>query len=454
MVPNYMEWLLEALPRRWTIPSHIQRLAEALDAVTAGEIDRLAIHCPPRHGKTENVTVRFPIYSLCANPENWYLLTAYNERMAQRFGRKARTLAKTRLQLSPEKKSADEWATLQGGGLMTRGVGSPPTGVGFQGIVIDDPVRRREDAESEVYREKLWDWYTDDLYTRLEPGGFLLMVMTLWHEDDVGARAVASEPNRWHVLRLPALAEEDDLLGRAVGDALWPDRFPVEALERIRDVMGQNEGLRSWEALYQCRPSPREGQFFQVSKLQIVPALPADLRFVRAWDLAASLDGKRTAGVKMGAGADGLFYVVDVVLGRWESAERNRVICETARQDGVTCMVRLPQDPGQAGKDQAEGFIRMLAGFNVKAERVTGDKATRADPFAAQVNAGNVRMLEGPWNVTYREELRTFMGKFTDQVDASADAFAELTLGNHGSVGSGYEPPVNELANDYRPLGI
>ena len=451
---NYSDWLREALPPRWTIPAHIEKLAEALDAITAGEIDRLAIHCPPRHGKTENVTIRFPIYCLAMHPENQYLLTAYNERMAQRFGRKARALAKTRLQLSSEKKSADEWTTLQGGGLMTRGVGSPPTGVGFQGIVIDDPVRRREDAESEVYREKLWDWYTDDLYTRLEPDGFLLMVMTLWHEDDVGARAVASEPNRWHVLRLPALAEEDDSLGRVLGEALWPERFPVHALERIRDVMGQNEGLRSWEALYQCRPSPREGQFFQVSKLSVVNALPVGMRCVRAWDLAASLNGKRTAGVKMAAGADGLFYVADVVMGQWESAERNRVICETARLDGVACRIRLPQDPGQAGKDQAEGFVRMLAGFNVKVERVTGDKTTRADPFAAQVNAGNVRLLEASWNLAYREELRTFLGRFTDQVDASADAFAELTLGVRGTGGSGYAPPVNDMATDYRPLGF
>ena len=218
-------------------------IAEHLDAVNRGEIDRLAIHMPPRHGKSETVTVRAPLYDLERDPELNVLVTGYNERFARKFGRKTRNLAIERGLVASDKTANDEWATKKGGLYMARGVGSPPTGTGFKRIYIDDPIRRREDAESEIYREKTWDWYTDDLYTRLEPGGAIILTMTLWHEDDLGARAVASEPGKWTVLKLPAISDE--------GKALWPERYSVGDLNRIRDAIRRRDGERSWEALYQ-----------------------------------------------------------------------------------------------------------------------------------------------------------------------------------------------------------
>lgn len=421
--PGYQAWLRDHLPQGWSAePDHIRRICEALDAVERGEIDRLAIHMPPRHAKSETVTVRYPVYHLSRNPSASVLVTGYNERFARRFGRKTRNLAaEYGLNLTDDAKAADEWHLIEGGQLLTRGVGSPPTGVGFNRIVIDDPVRRREDADSEVYREKVWDWYTDDLYSRLEPGGAIVLVMTLWHEDDLGARAVASEPGKWHVLKLPAISDD--------GAALWPDRYPVDSLERIRDVMTREEGARSWEALYQQNPTPREGAFFKTHMIEIVDALPANLPCVRAWDMGATAGGGDfTAGVKMaGPCKDGLFYVVHVERGQWDTAHRDRVICQTAAMDGTRCRVRLPQDPGAAGKSLAASQVRMLAGYSVKAEPVTGQKETRADPLSAQVNAGNVRMIKGDWTRAFIEEFRSFpLGKHDDQVDAAADAFNDL----------------------------
>jgi predicted phage terminase large subunit-like protein len=450
----YLQWLQATLPRAWSVPAHIRLIAEALDAVEQGEIDRLAVHMPPRHGKTENLTIRFPIWLLTRYPQRRYLLTAYNERIAAKFGRRARNLAKNILPLAADKTAVDDWETVQGGGLMTRGVGSPPTGVGFDGIVIDDPVRRRADAESPAFRERAWDWYTDDLYTRLEPGGFICLVMTLWHEDDIGARAIASEPNRWHVLKLPALAEVEDPMGREPGQALWPERYPAAALLRTREVMAAKGNLRGWEALYQQRPTPKEGAIFRVSALHYVDRLPSDLLKVRGWDLAASEgEGARTAGVLMGySPSHERYYVVDAVAGAWESAERNRVLRQTAERDGVEVAIRIPQDPGQAGKDQAGQLIRLLAGFGVKAVRPTGDKTVRADPLAAQVNAGNVCLLKAAWNADYVEELRTFPGRRLDQVDASADAFNELADRSVPTDPDYLE--AESTAADYHPLGI
>lgn len=426
---RYQDWLREVLPPGWTADApHIRLIAEHLDALLAGEIDRLAIFEPPRHAKTETVSVRLPVRALEQEPHSWFLLTGYNERFAGRLGRKARGVAATRLDLDPKKKSADEWMTLQGGGVMTRGVGSPPTGVGFKGIVIDDPIRRREDADSEAYREKTWDWYTDDLYTRLEPGGWIAMVLTRWHEDDVASRAIASEPNRWTILRLPALAEPDDPLGRAPGEALWPDRFDVDALNRIRTVMARREGDRSFEALYQQNPTPREGSLFLISRLQIVDRVPTGLPSCRGWDLAATGNGGDwTAGVKVsGPDPDGLWYV-EAMRFQHEPHERNRLIRLAAQADGPATRVRIPQDPGAAGKESAKSLIAVLAGFPVRASPVTGNKMLRAEPFAAQVNAGNVRVVRNACTQDFIEELRQAPnGKHDDMIDAVSDAFNEL----------------------------
>lgn len=437
-LPPYREWLAANIPRTWTADAaHIREIALHLDALTSGEIDRLAIFMPPRHGKTEVTTVRYPVYHLAGFPEQNVLVTGYNERFARRMSRKARMVAGDVLPLDKKKRATDEWATTQGTVLMARGVGSPPTGTGFGLIAIDDPIRKREDAESEVYREKVWDWFTDDLYTRLEPGGKILLVMTPWHEDDIGQRAIKSEPGRWTVLKLPALATEDDPLGRAVGEALWPERWSVEALCRIRDVMAQNEGLRSWEALYQCNPTPREGLFFKVGNLAIVDALPASLRLCRAWDLAATEGGGDfTVGALIGVDGEGFWYVCDIHRGQWGPDGVDAHLRQVTALDGPGIRSHLPQDPGQAGKKQAAQLTRMLAGVPITAEVVSGTKTTRAYGFAAQVNAGNVRLLRADWNRDFIEELRTFPnGKHDDQVDAASDGFNQLA-GQHISRGA------------------
>jgi predicted phage terminase large subunit-like protein len=429
---RYQDYLRATLPEAWDADAdHIRLICQHLDAVERGEIDRLAIHMPPRHGKSETVTYRFPVRWLEKRPTDNVLVTGYNERFARKFGRRSRNIARERGLVSEDKAAADEWETTAGGLYMARGVGSPPTGTGFQLIVIDDPIRRREDAESETYRKKAWDWYTDDLYTRLEPGGVIVLIMTLWHEGDIGARAIASEPGRWHVLKLPALAEAGDLLNRPEGAALWPARYDVEALARVRSVMTTTEGERSFQAVYQQNPTAPEGDLFKVFNLKFQDAAPAGLlRTVRAWDLAAS-EGKGdwTAGVKIGRSADGLFYVLGVARGQWGPDEGDKQIKLAANLDGRNVSIRGAIDPGSAGKRDAAAITRMLAGYDVKTEHVTGPKGARARGFAAQVNAGNVVIIKAPWNTAFVEELRTFPnGTHDDQVDAAADAFNDLTL--------------------------
>lgn len=434
---RYIDFLPSVAPPNWTFDvPHLRLIAQHLDAVTRGEIDRLAIFMPPRHAKTETVTIRYPVYRLERNPLSRILVTGYNERVAHKFSRKSRNIAKGRISMT-DKTGADEWETTAGGSLVGRGVGTPPTGYGFDLILIDDPIKKREEAESEVYREKIWDWYTDDLYTRLEPGGAVILTLTRWHHDDLAARAIASEPNRWTILRLPALAEEGDPLGRHPGQALWPGRFDEESLHRIRTVQSGSGDSYGFESLYQQNPTPREGSFFKIANLGISDAAPADLRQCRGWDLAAtSGKGDFSAGVRLGVDGQGIWWITDIRRGQWAPDERDGHLRQVAELDGPAVKIRLAQDPGQAGVDQALRLTRMLAGYSIRSERISGDKATRASGLAAQVNAGNVRLVRGSWNGDFLEELRQFpQGRNDDQVDAAADAFNELTLASQSTQG-------------------
>lgn len=432
---DYFQFLPRVSPPSWDFSNqHFKVIAEHLDGVTSGQIDRLAISIPPRHGKTTTVTVRYPVYRLERDPTMMTLITGYNERIARKFSRQSRNICANRIPLSASKQAAEEWETAFGGGMVARGVGNPPTGIGFNLLIIDDPIKKREEAESENYREKLWDWYTDDLITRLEPGGAIIMIMTRWHHDDLHARAIASEPNKWTILKLPALSEgRGDPLGRPEGQALWRERFDEEGLLRIKSIQTKKEGAYSWEAQYQQNPTPRQGEFFKVFNLVIVREIPKMLRLIRAWDFADSLKGDYTAGVLMGQDKEGRYYVLDVIRERLLTDDRDRMVMNTASRDGRQVRIFIPQDPGQAGKGQVFAFTKKLAGYRVISAPVTGDKTVRADPFAGQVNIGNVYLKEAPWNPEFIEELRTFpLGAFDDQVDSAADAFIRVVSGGPG----------------------
>lgn len=427
-VPPFDEWLAAVTPAyEWQV-AHLKHIRLALEQVTLGIIDRLMIFCPPRHGKSAMTTIRYPVWRLAREPQRTIIIGAYNQTLANRFSRQARKIAATQMALDPERSAVEEWLTTAGGGVRAVGVGAGVTGTGADGlIIIDDPVKSREEAESLAYRDRCWDWYTDDLYTRREPGCALVLIQTRWHEDDLAGRILASEdgPN-WKVVNLPALAEENDPLDppRSPGAALWPDRYDVATLAQIRSVLGSY----SFSALYQQRPTPPGGGMFKREWFEIVNAAPAAAARCRYWDKAGTEGGGDwSCGVKIVRDDDGLFYVEDVVRGQWSALARERIMRQTAQLDGGNVSVGVEQEPGSGGVESAEASIRNLAGFPVYAERVTGDKAVRAMPFAAQCEARNVKLVQGSWNAAYLDELCSFpFGSHDDQVDASSGAFAKL----------------------------
>ena len=313
-------------------------------------------------------------------------------------------------------------------GMWAAGVGGPITGKGFHLGIIDDPLKNSEEANSEIIREKHKEWYRSTFYTRAEPDASIILIQTRWHEDDLAGWLLSEEqsetesPERWHIVCLPAIADElqtfpgtctveEDF--RVNGEALCPERYDLEALARIK-----SKGERNFEALYQQRPTAKEGYFFDVTKLKIEDAAPVG-KTARGWDKAATQgDGDYTASVKMTKGDDGLFYITDVTRGQWNTATRDSHIRQTAELDGRSVKQIGEQEPGSGGKESAENFVRLLAGFSVTTERSTANKQERADPFSSQVNAGNVRLVKGDCNKAFIEELRGFpFGKHDDQVD-------------------------------------
>lgn len=238
---------------------HHERIAAKLEAVERGEIDRLMIFMPPRHGKSELASKRFPAWCLGRNPRRQIIAASYNSDLANDFGRNVRNLVAEPefghvfpgVSLATDSAAANRMNTNHGGAYVAAGVGTAVTGRGAHIALIDDPFKDREEADSERRRELVWDWYRSTLYTRLMPGGAIVLVQTRWHEDDLAGRLLEQEGGQWEVLELPALDAD--------GKALWPEWYDEAALERIRATIGPRE----WSALYQQKPQPDEGTFFR-----------------------------------------------------------------------------------------------------------------------------------------------------------------------------------------------
>lgn len=332
----------------------------------------------------------------------------------------------------PDKCPADEWSTEARAALLDAnpsfkalGLGSGFTGLGVDTLIIDDPYKNREEALSDATNANIRGWWTDVVLPRLNPETNVVVMFHRWSEGDFAGFLIGS--GNWEQFRFPAIADgvkhpAPDALGREVGEVLTP-RYSQEYLEGIKTEQGI-----SFYALYQGTPYPPEGALFKVENIVIEKASPVDMARCRYWDKAAtSSGGDFTAGVLIGRDRSGLYWIEDVKRGQWSTDERDKVIKQTASLDGVGVRIAGEQEPGSSGKDAAQAFIRMLAGFTVNCSTVTGSKETRADPFSAQVNVGNVKMVEGGWNRVFIDEMRSFpFGKYDDQVDAASGAFSSL----------------------------
>jgi len=315
----------------WVHKDICLRLEQFSDDVAAKKSPRLMLFMPPRHGKSELASKTFPAWHLGRYPNHEFIACSYSGSLAMGFSRKVRGLLRDtqyhslfETRLDPESQSAEQWLTSVGGGYTAAGVGGAITGKGAHILVIDDPVKNRDEAESAVSRQSAKDWYTSTAYTRLSPGGGVLVILTRWHDDDLAGWLLEQEKDggdTWEVIKYPAIAEEDEKYRRK-NEPLHPARYDSDALMRIQKAVGP----RDWSALYQQNPVADEGDYFKVGMFKYYREGLLDkkkLKVYCAWDLAIGKADRNdfSVGVVVGIDQDDKMYVMHVERGKWDGYE-------------------------------------------------------------------------------------------------------------------------------------
>jgi predicted phage terminase large subunit-like protein len=428
---------------RWKMYAHIKILVRQLMRLEAREIERLLITFPPRHGKSETSSRWFPVYYLCKNPADTIMFASYEARYAARWSRAVRDTFRDnpeqfRIRLDDNVSAAQEWKIgRHGGGMVSAGVGGPFTGRGAPLLIVDDPVKNQQQAMSQTFRDSTWDWFNSTAYTRLEPDArgrpaVAVLIMTRWHEDDLAGRLIQQMEvggERWEVVNFPAICEDDTLdteieLGRSLGDALWPEQFPIERLEVIKDQIGPYW----WVSLYQQHPAPLGGGIFSLDswKFYDMASAPPFTRVIQSWDTAFKTGTENDYSVCMTLGeAENNIYLLDVWRGRVEFMGLQTVARALAQKWGASAITIEDAASGQSLLQ----VLRSNSPLPVIGVRPDGDKTTRAYAVQGWVTSGRVMLPHNaPWLADFLEETSIFPnGAHDDQVDAFVYGLKYLT---------------------------
>jgi predicted phage terminase large subunit-like protein len=420
---------------------HVDALSEHLEAVETGEITRLLINIPPGTMKSLATSVFFPAWLWARGHQHYRIIGAsYEEGLATRDNLKTRRLVESEwyqslfpLQLTSDQNQKTYFENSKSGFRQSCAVKSM-TGRRGDIIIWDDP-HSVEMAESEEQRLTTLRVFRETLPTRLisPKKSAIIVIMQRLHEKDVSGYIMANDLGYTHLM-LPMEFEPERKCITQIGwedprkedgELLFPERFPKDVIDRDKKVMGSYAAAGQ----FQQRPAPRKGGFFAWDKIVPVRRPPEKIMdVVRYWDKAGSEDsGKYTAGVKIGKMESGAYLIMDVQRGQWSYLKRENVIKQTAEMDGVNCNIWVEQEPGSGGKESAQRTASMLSGYTVHLDRVQDSKVNRANPFASQVEAGNVYMIVADWNQEFLDELKGFpSSEYRDQVDAASAGFLKL----------------------------
>lgn len=412
-------------------------------------IGRVLISMPPRHGKSTTVSRLYPAWHIGRNPDHRVMLVSYGDSLTRKHSRVVRNYLTdgkyaeifNGVHLARDSKDAMAWDVADfEGGMDALGIDGAATGKGAHVLIVDDALKNRAEAESEVMREKVWDAFTDDLYTRLEPGGAVVGVGTRWHQDDWIGRCIARQPDKWYVLKLPAINEQ--------GEALWPARYPIAVLRDIQETLAPY----SWSAEYQQNPVPAEGGVFKRAWFEpLLNQTPEIVRSVRAWDLAMSekTSADYTVGVKIGEATDGHYYLLDVARKQLEWGDVTPFIAETILNDGADVVQGIEEKGFMSRAITELNQDPRLRGYAIFGYPVDKDKLTRALPFAAKCAAGLVHTVNAHWSQAYVEEMCSFPnGMHDDCVDASSMAWVMIGESNYMG-GLNYAPETTFSASNW-----
>jgi len=421
----------------------LQKMAERVFLGLPREYD-LVINIPPGTTKSTICSVMFPAWTWIRMPSTRIIGASHKEGLQTDLAQFCRNVVRSdkyktcfpNVQIRKEQDAKSYFMNTAGGRRLGIGVGGI---AGFHAhfILIDDPIDPKEVTDTKVHAANFW--MTNSLLLRKvdkEITPTILIMQRVCQNDCSNEMLNRKNVNVKHIC-LPAVLSEDvnppEIRKYYVDGLLDPVRLSRKALRELEPL----EWL--YKAQIMQKPIPLGGEMFHVERIGIDTAPNKWKKKVRFWDKAGTKDGGAyTVGVLMGEDVKDQFWILDVVRGQWDSAQREDIIKHTALLDGKSILVGVEQEPGSGGKESAQNTIRNLSGFSVFAERPTGDKAQRATPFSAQVNGNNVFLVKADWNEEYTRELRTFSpenSKCKDQVDASSGAFTKLTGGGTLEIG-------------------
>jgi predicted phage terminase large subunit-like protein len=436
----------------WVHRELCARLERFVDDVVNKRSPRLMIFMPPRVGKSMLASQLFPAWALGNHPQLEIASTSYAASLPYGFSRTIRRMIREDerynalfpgITLEGDTQAVERWQVMRqvgdswriGGGYRAAGVGGPLTGTGCNILIVDDPVKNAEEAESEVIREATWQWYATTARTRLAPGGGILIIQTRWHDDDLSGRATAMmkdhpDADQFEIVSYPAIAEFDEP-HRKAGEALHPDRYDERAYAQIRATVGPV----IWNALYQQNPVPADGEFFKRDDIQYYKDLPplASLGVIAAWDLAVSKNetADPTAGFVVGFDHEYNMYVIDRYYGRMNSLE----ICQQLVLSVRTWQPQVTYIEKEKAQIAIEPFLNRILTEEKMASVVIEpllpgkrDKVQRARPLQGLIQKRKVFFpLNAEWTPsTVGELLRFPKGKHDDQVDALAYAAGQM----------------------------
>lgn len=423
---------------------HIQYLCGELQEVAERIIRRerkkydLIVNISPGSTKSTICSVMFPAWLWTRDPTIRAICGSYAHPLSLYLASLTLRLVQSDkfLALFPEctleKESESLVMTDKGGQRIATSTGGSITGMHGHVIIIDDPINPKE-AVSDVQLKSANDWFDHTLMTRMvdrQVTPVILIMQRLHQNDPTGHLLERAEFTPIRHIRLPARLADGPVRPRSLranyrGGLFDPVRLPDDVLRRAEAELGSY----AYAGQYGQSPVPMGGGMFRTDMVQIVHSAGAVRSWIRYWDKAGSAGkGAFTVGVKMGLTGDKRYVIEDVVRGQWEASERERIIKQTAERDGKGIVIAVEQEPGSGGKESAQATLRNLRGWRIRLDRPVGDKVLRADPFAVQVNGGNLMLVRGPWNAVFLNELQFFpFSKYKDQVDASSGAFAVLT---------------------------
>jgi len=412
----------------YEIAPHHTKIATALEQIERGEIDRLIITVPPRHGKSELASIRFPAWYLGRNPRNRIIAATYSADLSRDFGKKARNVVTSEefqnvfeIGISKSSKAKNEWdLDNDTGGYFATGVGGAATGKGAHVLLIDDPIKNRAEANSDTIRQSIWDWYTSTAYTRLEKNGAVVLVMTRWHSDDLVGRLLEEQKNggefaeNWTVVHLPALNEGDV--------ALWDNKYSSDTLKRIK----KNIGTFDFESLYQGRPTPLGGGIIKTEwwKYYIEQPPSYDI-IIQTLDTAQKTKELNDFSVIATWGkSENKLYLINITRGKWEMPDLERMAISEYEKWKPSKVLIEDKSSGTALIQN----LRRNKSLPIVAVQVSTDKVTRVQEVVAFVESGYVHLPNSSdFMADFLTEHASFPNaKHDDQVDTTAMAIKEL----------------------------